>query len=81
MIRNNRVEELRAEGSSVVRVKYFYVVYVQRMHFTQNFYGTTSLKDILALARTLSFIMRSIQISILPSTTFFVFFFLSFFRP
>ena len=37
--------------------------------------------NILALENTLSSIMRSIQISILPSTTFFALFFLSFFRP
>ena len=35
-----------------------------------------SVKDLLALERALSFIMCSIQISTLPSTTFFVFLFL-----
>ena len=37
--------------------------------------------NILALENTLSSIMRSFHISILPSTTFFALFFLSFFRP
>ena len=37
MIRNNKVEKLRAEGSSVARFKFFFVIYVQRMRFRQNF--------------------------------------------
>ena len=42
MIRNNRVEELRAEDPSAARVKFFYVVCVQRMRFRYNFYEKKS---------------------------------------
>ena len=70
MIRNNKVEKLRAEGSSVARFKFLLRNLCSANAFQAKFLMQTSVKDFLALERALSFIMLSIQISILPSTTF-----------
>ena len=58
MIRNDEVEELRAEGLSVARFKTVHASYVVRTK--ERFLGLDRL----------SFIMHSIQISIFPSTIF-----------